>query len=51
MDQGIDGGRIDIVSFGEEQPAVQGQSEDAFALNRRAEFEITAGGENLVPPR
>jgi len=51
MDQGIDGGRLDVVSFGEEQPAVQGGTEDAFALNRRAEFEITAGGENLTPPR
>jgi peptidoglycan-associated lipoprotein len=51
MDQGIDGGRLDIVSFGEEQPAVQGMTEDAYALNRRAEFEITAGGDNLVPPR
>jgi peptidoglycan-associated lipoprotein len=51
MDQGIDGSRLDIVSFGEEQPAVQGASEDAFAQNRRAEFEITAGGDNLVPPR
>lgn len=51
MDQGIDAGRLDIVSFGEEQPAVQGGSEDAFAQNRRAEFEITAGGENLTAPR
>jgi peptidoglycan-associated lipoprotein len=51
MDQGIDGGRLDVVSFGEEQPAVQGGSEEAFAQNRRAEFEITAGGENLMAPR
>lgn len=51
MDQGIDGGRLDVVSFGEEQPAVQGGTEEAFAQNRRAEFEITAGGDNLVAPR
>lgn len=51
MDQGIDGGRLDIVSLGEERPAVQGMSEDAFAQNRRAEFEITAGGDALVAPR
>ena len=51
MDQGIDGGRLDVVSFGEEQPSTQGGSEEAFALNRRAEFEITAGGENLTAPR
>ena len=51
MDQGIDGGRLDVVSFGEEQPAVQGGTEEAFAKNRRAEFEITAGGETLTAPR
>ena len=51
MDQGIDGGRLDVVSFGEEQPAAQGGNEEAFALNRRAEFEITAGGENLTAPK
>lgn len=51
MDQGIDGGRLDVVSFGEEQPAVQGATEEAYAQNRRAEFEITAGGENLTVPR
>ncbi|HJU74087.1 MAG TPA: OmpA family protein [Gemmatimonadaceae bacterium] len=51
MDQGVDGGRIDIVSFGEERPAVQGGTEDAFAQNRRAEFEITAGADALTVPR
>lgn len=51
MDQGIDGARLDIVSFGEERPAVQGMSEDAFAQNRRAEFETTAGGDALTVPR
>lgn len=51
MDQGIDGSRLDIVSLGEEQPAVQGMTEDAFAQNRRAEFEITAGGDALVAPK
>lgn len=51
MDQGIDGGRLDVVSFGEEQPAVQGTTEEAYAQNRRAEFEITAGGDNLMAPK
>jgi len=50
-DQGIDGGRIDIVSFGEERPAVAGSNEEAWRMNRRAEFEITAGGDALVAPR
>lgn len=35
---GIDAGRIDISSMGEERPAAQGSSEAAWALNRRAEF-------------
>ena len=50
-DQGIDGARIDIVSFGEERPAVTGESEEAWRMNRRAEFEITAGGDALVAPK
>lgn len=50
-DQGIDGSRIDIVSFGEERPAVAESNEEAWRMNRRAEFEITAGGDALVAPR
>ncbi|MEP7348249.1 MAG: peptidoglycan-associated lipoprotein Pal [Gemmatimonadaceae bacterium] len=50
-DQGIDGGRVDIVSYGEERPASEGDSEDAFRKNRRAEFEIVAGGDNIVVPK
>jgi peptidoglycan-associated lipoprotein len=50
-DQGIDGARIDIVSFGEERPAVTGENEEAWRMNRRAEFEITAGGDALVAPK
>lgn len=41
--RGVDASRLDIVSFGEEQPAVPGNDEGAHAQNRRAEFEITAG--------
>lgn len=47
-DNGIDPSRIQITSYGEERPAVQGTDESAYAQNRRAEFEIVAGGENLV---
>lgn len=51
-DRGIDVARIDIVSFGEERPSASGEGEDAFATNRRAEFEILSGAESLrVPPR
>lgn len=50
-DQGIDGGRLDIVSFGEERPAVTESTEEAYRMNRRAEFEVIAGGETLVAPK
>lgn len=43
VQQGVDGGRIDIVGMGEEQPAVSGENEGAWAQNRRAEFELLAG--------
>ena len=51
-DRGIAVDRIDVVSFGEERPVAPGEDDGAFAQNRRAEFEILAGGEALrVPPR
>ena len=51
-DRGIAVDRIDVVSFGEERPVAPGEDDGAFAKNRRAEFEILAGGEALrVPPR
>lgn len=50
-DNGIDPARIEIVGYGEERPAAQGGDESAFSQNRRAEFEIIAGGENIQPPR
>jgi peptidoglycan-associated lipoprotein len=48
-DRGIDASRIETSSFGRERPAVQGTGEEAWSKNRRDEFEITAGGENLKP--
>jgi peptidoglycan-associated lipoprotein len=50
-DNGIDPSRIEIVGYGEERPAVNGMDETSFSQNRRAEFEIIAGGDNLVPVR
>lgn len=41
--QGVDASRIEIVGMGEEQPAVSGENEGAWAQNRRAEFELIAG--------
>jgi peptidoglycan-associated lipoprotein len=49
--KGIDGGRIEVVSYGEERPLNPGTDEIAFAQNRRDEFEIIAGGDNLVAPQ
>jgi peptidoglycan-associated lipoprotein len=40
---GLDESRFDIVSYGEERPAAQGENESAWAQNRRAEFVITGG--------
>lgn len=48
--KGVDGGRIETISYGEERPLQQGSDEAAFAQNRRAEFTVTAGGGTLVAP-
>lgn len=48
--RGIAESRIDVVSFGEERPAVAADSEDAWGKNRRDEFEITVGGNPLKLP-
>lgn len=49
--RGVDASRIDLTSYGEERPVDRAGTEDAFAKNRRDEFEITAGGNALVRPR
>ena len=49
--RGVADGRIETVSYGEEQPAAAGGDESSHAANRRAEFEITRGGDRLVRPR
>jgi peptidoglycan-associated lipoprotein len=49
--KGVDGSRIDVISYGEERPLEQGSSEEAYAANRRDEFEITGGGDNLKAPQ
>lgn len=47
IDHGIAESRLQTITYGEERPVAQGSTEAAFAQNRRAEFEITAGGQNL----
>ncbi len=49
--KGIDGSRIEVVSYGEERPLNPAADETAYAQNRRDEFEIIAGGDSLVAPQ
>jgi peptidoglycan-associated lipoprotein len=44
---GIDGSRLEIVSFGEQRPRCRSESESCWAENRRAEFQVTAGGGSI----
>jgi peptidoglycan-associated lipoprotein len=48
--KGVDASRIDVISYGEERPLNPGNDETAYAQNRRDEFEVTAGGNNLTAP-
>ncbi|HEU5171505.1 MAG TPA: peptidoglycan-associated lipoprotein Pal [Gemmatimonadales bacterium] len=48
--KGIADSRLEVVSYGEERPANPGHDEAAWAENRRDEFELTAGGDNLNAP-
>jgi peptidoglycan-associated lipoprotein len=41
---GVDESKMEIVTMGEERPAVEGRTQEAYALNRRCEFEVIAGG-------
>ena len=46
---GIDRGRLESVSFGEERPLVRGAGEGAWSQNRRGEFVVTAGRVAATP--
>ncbi|HEU4561087.1 MAG TPA: OmpA family protein [Longimicrobium sp.] len=46
---GIDGGRLVTTSYGKERPLMEGEDEEAWARNRRAEFGIAAGQIVTVP--
>src|SRR4029079_2805276 len=50
VQHGIAESRIETISYGEERPIAQGSDEGAYPQNRRAEFEITAGGNMLRKP-
>lgn len=49
--KGVEGARIEVISYGEERPLAAGSDEASWANNRRDEFEVTAGGTNLVAPK
>ena len=38
----IDSSKLQIISYGEEYPAVQGSNEEAWSMNRRDEFKASA---------
>lgn len=44
---GLSANRFGITSYGEERPLAMGSSETAWARNRRAEFVITAGANQI----
>ena len=50
VNKGIDAGRIETVSFGEERAIDPGHDETSWQANRRDEFEVTAGGQTLRNP-
>jgi peptidoglycan-associated lipoprotein len=50
VSHGVDGNRVETVSYGEERPLADGHDETAWSQNRRDEFEITAGGDRLRQP-
>ena len=49
-ERGIAATRIETISYGEGRPVVDGHDENAWAQNRRDEFEMTAGGAHLNKP-
>ena len=50
VSHGVDASRIETQSWGEERPLVNGHDESAWSQNRRDEFEIIGGGDNLRQP-
>ncbi|MGH7606690.1 MAG: peptidoglycan-associated lipoprotein Pal [Gemmatimonadales bacterium] len=50
VSHGVEESRIEMQSWGEERPLVEGSDESAWSQNRRAEFEIVGGGDMLRQP-
>lgn len=47
---GISPNRLETVTWGEDRPLVRASNEEAWAMNRRSEFTIIAGGDPLRNP-
>jgi peptidoglycan-associated lipoprotein len=45
--RGIDGSRLEVVSFGRERPVCKDEAESCWQLNRRDGFAVTAGAGSL----
>jgi peptidoglycan-associated lipoprotein len=43
MDRGIEAARLEIAGYGEERPLDSSATEGAWAMNRRADFQMTGG--------
>jgi len=50
VSRGVAARRFETVSFGEERRACTEETEECYAQDRRDEFEIIVGGENITPP-
>lgn len=50
IDSGISANRFETTSYGEERPLVNRSDEAAWAQNRRVEFVIIAGNDQINPP-
>lgn len=50
VSHGINSGRIETTSYGKERPVDPAHNEQAWSMNRRDEFEILSGGDNMRQP-
>jgi peptidoglycan-associated lipoprotein len=50
VSHGIDAGRIETTSYGEERPIIPAHDESAWSANRRDEFDVLSGGDDLRQP-
>ncbi|MEO7085303.1 MAG: OmpA family protein [Gemmatimonadaceae bacterium] len=51
VQRGIDAGRLETISNGEERPVCQDHDESCWSKNRRDEFTVTTGGDRIVAVR